>query len=115
VGPPVAGCARPTTGEKRRKRERQRELRGGCSSIDLRTFAANALRLERHTLAYNLGNFMRTLAMPRTAEPQSLTSLREKLIKIGTKGVTQGRYVTFQLAEIAVSRLIFADILSVRS
>jgi len=32
--------------------------------------------------SYNLGNLMRTLAMPKTAEPWSLTSLREKLIKI---------------------------------
>ena len=48
----------------------------------------------------NLGNFMRTLAMPR--EPWSLTSLREKLIKIGAKVVSHGRYVTFQLAEVAV-------------
>ena len=29
------------------------------------TFAANAVRLQLHVLAYNLGNFMRTLAMPR--------------------------------------------------
>jgi hypothetical protein len=29
-----------------------------------------------HALAYNLGNFMRTLAMPKAAEPWSLTSLR---------------------------------------
>jgi hypothetical protein len=29
-----------------------------------------------HTLAYNPGNFMRTLAMPRAAELWSLTSLR---------------------------------------
>ena len=64
------------------------------------------------SLAYNLGNFMRTLAMPRTAEPWSLTSLREKLIKIGAKVVSHGRYVTFQMAEVAVSRQMFADILS---
>jgi hypothetical protein len=38
--------------------------------------------------AYNLGNFMRTLAMPKAAEPWSLTSLREKLIKIGAKVVS---------------------------
>ena len=43
----------------------------------------HAVRLQLHALAYNLGNFMRTLAMPKTAEPWSLTSLREKLIKIG--------------------------------
>src|SRR6476469_5859003 len=36
---------------------------------------------------------MRTLAMRKTAEPWSLTSLREKLIKIGAKVVSHGRYV----------------------
>ena len=55
---------------------------------------------------------MRTLAMPKTVERWSLTSLREKLIKIGAKVVTHGRYVTFQLAELAVSRQMFAEILS---
>ena len=62
-------------------------------------------------LAYNPGTFMRTLAMTKTAEPWSLTSLREKLIKIGAKVVRHGRYVTFQLAEVAVSRQMFKDIL----
>jgi Transposase DDE domain group 1 len=76
------------------------------------TFAANAVRLQLHALAYNLGNFMRTLAMPKTAEPGSLTSLREKLIKIGAMVVSHGRYVIFQMAEVAVSRQMFADILS---
>ncbi len=50
--------------------------------------------------------------MPRTAEPWSLTSLREKLIKIGAKVVSHGRYVTFQLAEVAVSRQMFKKILT---
>jgi hypothetical protein len=80
--------------------------------LSCRSFAANAVRLQLHALAYNLGNFMRTLAMPRTAEPWSLTSLREKLIKIGAKVVSHGRYVTFQMAEVAVSRQMLADILS---
>ncbi len=80
--------------------------------LSCRTFAANAVRLQLHALAYNLGNFMRTLAMPKAAEPWSLTSLREKLIKIGAKVVSHGRYVTFQMAEVAVSRQIFAEILS---
>ncbi len=43
--------------------------------LSCRTFAANAVRLQLHALAYNLGNFMRTLAMPKTAEPWSLTRL----------------------------------------
>ena len=67
---------------------------------------------QLHTLAYNLGNFMRALAMPRAVEPWSLTSLRERLIKIGAKVTSRGRYVTFQMAEVAVPRQIFADILS---
>ncbi len=80
--------------------------------LSCRTFAANAVRLQLHILAYNLGNFMRTLAMPKMAQPWSLTSLRDKLIKIGAKVVSHGRYVTFQLAEVAVPRQMFAGILS---
>ncbi len=80
--------------------------------LSCRTFAANAVRLQLHALAYNLGNLMRTLAMPKAAEPWSLTSLREKLIKIGAKVVSHGRYVSFQLAEVAVSRQMFQEILS---
>jgi len=41
-----------------------------------------------------------------------LTTLREKLVKIGAKVVRHGRYVTFQLAEVAVSRDLFRKILS---
>src|SRR6476469_9368381 len=80
--------------------------------LSCRTFAANAVRLKLHALAYNLGNFMRTLAMPKTVERWSMTSLREKLIKIGAKVVSHGRYVIFQLAEVAVPRRLFAEILS---
>ena len=54
---------------------------------------------------------MRALAVPKTAEPWSLTSLREKLIKIDAKVVSHGRYVTFQMAEVAVPWERFADIL----
>jgi hypothetical protein len=79
--------------------------------LSCRTFAANAVHLQLHALAYNLGNFMRTLAMPKTAELWSLTSLREKLLKIGAKVVSHGRYVIFQMAEVAVPRQMFADIL----
>ncbi len=60
----------------------------------------------------NLGNFMSTLAIPKTAELWSLTSLREKLIKIGAKVVGLERYVTFPMAEVAVSPKMFADTLS---
>jgi hypothetical protein len=38
--------------------------------------------------------------------------LREKLIKISAKVVSHGRYVTFQMAEVAVPQKMFQDILS---
>ena len=55
------------------------------------SFAANAVRLQLHALAYNLANFMRTLALPEAIKHWSLTGLREKLVKIGAKVVRQGR------------------------
>ena len=75
------------------------------------SFAANAVRLQLHALAYNLANFMRTLALPEAVKQWSLTSLREKLVKIGAKVVRHGRYVIFQMAEVAIPRDLFADIL----
>ena len=79
--------------------------------LSCRKFQNNAVRLQLHALAYNLGNFMRTLALPEAVKHWSLTSLKEKLIKIGARIVTHGRYVTFQLAEVAVPRGLFEEIL----
>jgi hypothetical protein len=59
--------------------------------LSCQTFAANAVRLQLHALAYNLGNFLRTLATPEPIKDWSLTSLKEKLIKIGAKIVNHGR------------------------
>src|ERR1035438_904429 len=58
-------------------------------------------------LAYNLTNFMRTLALPEAVKQWSLTSLREKLVKISAKVVRHGRYVVFQMAEVAVPKELF--------
>ncbi len=63
-------------------------------------------------LAYNLANFMRTLALPKEIKHWSLTTLREKLVKIGAKVVSSGRYVTFQMAEVAITERLFNLILS---
>lgn len=79
--------------------------------LSCQKFRNNEVRLQLHALAYNLGNFMRTLALPKVVEHWSLTTLREKLIKIGAKVVSHGRYVTFQLAEVAVPRELFRKIL----
>jgi hypothetical protein len=42
---------------------------------------------------------------------RSRTTIREKLVKIGAKVVAHGRYVTFQMAEVAVPRDLFLGIL----
>ena len=41
----------------------------------------------------------------------SLSTLREKLIKIGAKVVRHAKYVTLQMAEVGVPRELFAAIL----
>ena len=69
------------------------------------------MRLQLHALTYNLANFMRTLALPEAIKHWSLTSLREKLVKIGAKVVRHGRYVIFQMAEVAVPKELFQKIL----
>jgi hypothetical protein len=79
--------------------------------LSCRRFRNNAVRLQLHALAYNLANFMRTLALPKEVEHWSLTTIREKLVKIGAKVVAHGRYVTFQMAEVAVPRDLFRSIL----
>ncbi len=52
---------------------------------------------------------MRTLALPEAVKHWSLTSLRQKLVKIGARIVGHGRYVTFQMAEVAVPRSLFDE------
>jgi hypothetical protein len=79
--------------------------------LSCRSFNANAVRLQLHALTYNRGNFLRTLATPEAIADWSLTSLREKLIKIGAKVVSHGRYVTFQMAEVAIPRQLFGEIM----
>ena len=90
-------------------REGKQALR--WTRLSCRAFRDNAVRLQLFALAYNLANFLRSLALPREVEQWSLTTLREKLVKIGARIVRHGRYVVFQLAEVAVPRSLFAEIL----
>ncbi len=52
-----------------------------------------------------------SLAPPKEIKHWSLTIQRAKLIKIGAKVVRHGRYITFQMAEVAIPRPLFAEIL----
>ena len=79
--------------------------------LSCRRFRDNQTRLQLFAPAYNLGNFLRQMALPREVKHWSLTTLREKLIKIGAKVVSHSKTITFQLAEVAVPRALFASIL----
>jgi hypothetical protein len=76
---------------------------------------ANAAKLKTAThrarFEDNLGNFLRKLATPEPIKHWSLTTLKDKLIKIGAKVVSHARYVVFQMAEVAIARQMFQEIL----
>lgn len=62
-------------------------------------------------MASNLGNFLRRIALPQSVKLWTLTTLWDKLIKIGSKTVRHSRYVTCQLAEVAIPRRLYRTIL----
>jgi len=74
-------------------------------------FDDNQVRLQLFCMAYNIGNFLRRLALPKQIKDWSLRTMREKLVKIGAKVVSHARYVTFQMAEVLVSKSLFHEIL----
>ncbi|MFO7957538.1 MAG: IS1380 family transposase [Candidatus Brocadiia bacterium] len=74
-------------------------------------FIDNAVRLQLFALAYNLANSLRRLALPEPVSHWSLTTLWEKLVKVGAKVVRHARYVVFPMAEVAVPRELFGAIL----
>jgi hypothetical protein len=74
-------------------------------------FDDNQVRLQLFAMAYNIGNFLRRLALPKSIKDWSLRTMREKLVKIGAKVVSHSRYVIFQMAEVLVSRSLFYEIL----
>ena len=74
-------------------------------------FVANQVRLGLFVMAYNLGNFLRRLAVPEEMKHWSLTSLQTRMIKTGGRLVRHARRLVFQLAEVLVSREMLGGIL----
>ena len=74
-------------------------------------FVAKKVRLWLFVLAYNPGNFMRRLTLPESVKHWSLRSVQTKLIKMGGRLVRHARRLVFQLAEVAVSREVFRQVL----
>jgi hypothetical protein len=93
IAPKVGGAGRPSDTN---IRVAGKQVVGGLLS------PADGLRPFRRTC---------TLATPEPIKDWSLTSLRERLIKIGAKIISHDRYVAFQMAEVAIPRQLFAAIL----
>ena len=65
------------------------------------------MRLALFILAYNLGNFLRRLCLPKAVKHWSLRSLQVKFIKIGGRLVRHARRLVFQLVEVAIPKEVF--------
>jgi hypothetical protein len=63
-------------------------------------------------MAYNLANFLCTLVLPNSIADWSLTNFKDRMIKIGAKAVCHARPIILQLAEVAVPRDLWAEILA---
>ena len=74
-------------------------------------FVANQVRLWLFILAYNLGNFVRRLALSEGMKRWPLTSIQTRPIKIGGRLMRHARRLVFQMAEVLVSREVFQGIL----
>ena len=92
--------------------DQRRQERRDLDEVVVPRFRDNAAQLQVFALAYTLANFLRRLVLPKPVRSWTLTTLREKLVKIGAKVVTHAKSIIFQLAEVAVSRKLFAAILT---
>ena len=96
----------------RRAAHQGRQASDQLDTIVVQCMVQNEVRLQLHTLAYNLGVFLQGTDLPEQISDWSLTSLQTRLIKIGARVVRHARTITFQLAEIAVSGALFSRILT---
>jgi len=80
------------------------------TKLSCRRFKDNEARLQLFALAYNLANFLRQLVLPKPIQSWTLTTMREKVVKIGAKVVSHAKYLVFQLAEVSVPRPLFTAI-----
>jgi hypothetical protein len=97
---------RTVTGKKKRKNALN------WTRLSCKHFLSNQVRFGLFVLAYNLGNFLQRLVLPSRIKHLSLRTLLVKLINTGAKVQRHSRYVIFQMAEVAIRKEIFAEILS---
>ncbi len=69
------------------------------------------MRLLLGVIAYNLGNLLRRLVLPRAIQSWSLTSLQQRPFKTGGRLIRHARYFILQLADSYLTRTLFGQIL----
>jgi DDE family transposase len=72
--------------------------------LSCRAFRDNAVRLQLFALAYNLANFLRSLVLPDQVAQWSLTTLRERLVKIGAFGASAPKHAPQPLRRVPAGR-----------
>jgi hypothetical protein len=74
-------------------------------------FRSNEVRFWVSVIAYNLGNLWRRLVLPKKIEKWSLTSLQQRLVKMGGRLVKHARYHWLLLAKSHLTRRLFGSML----
>ncbi len=82
------------------------------TKLSCQKFVENEARLKLFIMAYNLGNFLRTLVLPERIKHWSLRSIQLKLIKIGGRLIKHARYYWILLAETVMNGKLFAALLN---
>jgi len=82
------------------------------TKLSCQRFVENEARLKLFIMAYNLGNFLRTLVLPEGIKHWSLRSIQLKLIKIGGRLIKHARYYCLLLAETVINAKLFSGLLT---
>jgi len=82
------------------------------TKLSCKRFKENEARLKLFVLAYNSGNFLRTLVLPKKIKHWSLKTIQLKLIKTGGRLIKHARYYWLLLAEVSITAKIFFGLMN---
>jgi hypothetical protein len=82
------------------------------TKLSCKRFKENEARLKLFLLAYVLGNFLRTLVLPKKIKHWSLKTIQLKLIKTGGRLIKHARYYCLLLAEVSITEKIFSGLMN---
>ena len=82
------------------------------ASVSSHTRIVNAYKLQVHSLAYNIFNWFRRLALSANMRKQLIDTVRLRLLKIAAKVVHSARYITFKLCSSCPYKKEFYETLS---